>query len=326
MSTPAGLQRFTRSMTTRFKGKCAFCDLTTLPGNDFAALTHGNKWLAVCRSCSGSITAQVRAMLVRLDAAQQGVSGDVLFTLAQGMPSGTDLAAAVSGEASENVSYDVLVKLALVLDALVAAAAAATPVAVSPIGEQLTAIANNAQATPRDRDFAGSLAAWVAGGRELTDRQRPHAERLIARYATANGAPAAPVATVGVGLYQHDDGAVRKVYMTQNDRLACKLLVVLGEHGSLQYEKGGTRTVSAAVAAGTAHLMTEVEAAAFGRLHSFCCNCCRDLDDDRSVAAGYGPVCADNNGWHYPSYEQAAAILQRPVTGPNGKVYQPPAA
>jgi hypothetical protein len=128
-----------------------------------------------------------------------------------------------------------------------------------------------------------------------------------------------PVGQPGVGLYQHDDGLVRKLYMTQNDRLACKLLHVHGTTGSFQYEKGGTRTVSNALAAGTAHVMTQDEAAAFGRQHSFCCNCALDLTDDRSLAAGYGPVCAEHNGWAYPTYEQAAEILGRPC----GKAVKP---
>ena len=34
----------------------------------------------------------------------------------------------------------------------------------------------------------------------------------------------------------------------------------------------------------------------YGKLHNNCCFCARDLSDPRSVAAGYGPVCADHFG------------------------------
>lgn len=34
----------------------------------------------------------------------------------------------------------------------------------------------------------------------------------------------------------------------------------------------------------------------YGKLHNECCFCARDLTDPRSVAAGYGPVCAENFG------------------------------
>ena len=37
-------------------------------------------------------------------------------------------------------------------------------------------------------------------------------------------------------------------------------------------------------------------AAEYGRLHGRCCFCNRALDDERSTALGYGPVCADNYG------------------------------
>lgn len=317
MSTPAGLQRFSRSMVTRYNGKCSFCDAVTYNGTDYAALSAG-KWLTVCVACSQSIVAQVRGKVRAIAAAAASLTPEQVEQVQALLPA--NLAAAMADDAPEAVAYDAIFHLDAVLLSIKGFSADPRLVA-------LQAIAANPQATPRDRDFAGSLASWIAGGRDLTPKQAPHADKLIARYATGTTTVAAtPVTTAGVGLYAFDNGAVRKVYMTQNDRIACKLLVVMGDHGSLQYEKGGVRTVSEAVAAGTAHLMTEDEAKAFGALHSFCCNCARDLDDDRSVAAGYGPVCAGHNGWSYPSYEEAAAILNRPITGPNGKVYTPPTA
>lgn len=37
-------------------------------------------------------------------------------------------------------------------------------------------------------------------------------------------------------------------------------------------------------------------AAAYGRRSGNCCFCYRPLTDERSLAAGYGPVCAENYG------------------------------
>jgi hypothetical protein len=43
------------------------------------------------------------------------------------------------------------------------------------------------------------------------------------------------------------------------------------------------------------------DAAEFGKLYEICINCGRDLTRDNSIHVGYGPVCADNNGWYYPT-------------------------
>lgn len=322
MSTPSGLTRFSRTITTKRAGRCAFCDAPTTPGIDFASVNASGTWIAVCGSCAVSITAQVKALVVRLENGVAALPADVAHRLPEvaGMLPERDLiAAAVAGTALDTAAYDVLVRLQA---ALVALTDLGKPAADTGLLAALQAVANNDKAQPRDRDFAASLASHLTRKGALTPNQAPHAERLIARY--ANGA--APVAAegAGVGLYLHDDGTVRRVYVTKNDRLGCRVLIVHTHgdesHGSFQYETGGRRIVSDALAAGTAHKLTQDEAQAFGKLHSFCCNCALDLEDDRSLAAGYGPVCADNNGWWYPTYEQAAVILGRPVTKPSGKV------
>jgi hypothetical protein len=50
----------------------------------------------------------------------------------------------------------------------------------------------------------------------------------------------------------------------------------------------GTLTAAMAV--------TETQAAEFGHRFGFCIFCGIYLEDDRSVQAGYGPVCARNRG------------------------------
>lgn len=310
MDTPAGLNRFRRSMITRYQGKCAFCGTTTAPGTDFAALT-GNGWIAVCASCSHSIAVQVRAKVLMIQTAADGLDPAALAPIAAVLPESSAIQAAMAADAPEALAYDVLLKL----DAAMTVLAATIPAPSIPLLDALRAVANNPVASPRDRDFASSLAMGLAKHGTLTERQAPHADRLVARYAVSD-TPAAPAPSADEGLYMFDNGQVRKVYMTRNDRMACKVLRVHGDHATFEYETGGRRIVADALAAGTAHLMTQDEAAAFGRQYSFCCNCAKYLDDDRSLAAGYGPTCAANMGWHYPSYDEASTILGRPVTKP----------
>jgi hypothetical protein len=306
MNTPIGLQRFQRSMLTRYAGKCAFCGTATIPGQDYAAMSQG-KWIAVCVPCSVSIAAQVRGKVRMLQAASEGMDAAALAPIAAVLPSNDDMVNAMADGASEALAYDVILKLDAAMDVL----ASVKPAVANPLLDALRGVAANPQAQPRDREFAASLAQGLAKYGKLTDRQAPHADRLIARY--AGGTASAPAPAAGEGLYYFDNGQVRKVYMTRNDRMACKVLIVHGDHATFEYEQGGRRIVADALAAGKAHLMTQDEAAAFGRQYSFCCNCARYLDDDRSLAAGYGPTCAANMGWWYPSHTEAAAILQRPA-------------
>lgn len=121
------------------------------------------------------------------------------------------------------------------------------------------------------------------------------------------------------GLYfQPSLGRVVKVYKTQNDRKG--VMTTVEGHKGLHYVNGGVRMAVQALADGDLHLMTQEEASAFGSTHSFCCACGKDLDDDRSIAAGYGATCADNHGWHYPSYAEAEAKLGREIPRRGKKV------
>ncbi len=43
-------------------------------------------------------------------------------------------------------------------------------------------------------------------------------------------------------------------------------------------------------------LVSAEEAAKFGQLYGTCCFCWRELTDERSIEAGYGPTCAENRG------------------------------
>lgn len=45
------------------------------------------------------------------------------------------------------------------------------------------------------------------------------------------------------------------------------------------------------------HLLSEEQAAEFGKLYGYCCICGRRLTDETSIARGIGPVCLENMGW-----------------------------
>jgi hypothetical protein len=310
MDKPAGLSHYSRVITTRFAGKCVYCHRPTKPGIDFAAVTASGGWIASCAECASSVQAQVVALVRTTDALAQGHDVPAILAAARlTLPTEATVVAAIDGTATENEAFNTLVLLMTIRDAI---ENGTRP--VDTLVESLRTIANSASASPRDRTFAASLVSQADKGRTLTDKQREAGVRMLAR---GNGSQ--PSATpVENGLYLSTGpghGTIHKLYTTQNDRQGCKLLVILPNgKGSFEYVKGGTRMVAGLVAAGSARKLTQAEATAFGKLHGFCVNCARDLDDERSLAVGYGPVCADNLGWYYPSVSEAAAMLNRPTT------------
>lgn len=71
----------------------------------------------------------------------------------------------------------------------------------------------------------------------------------------------------------------------------------------------GSATATAIGAALTA-LATDPEQAArrYGRLTGICCFCGTGLENERSTAVGYGPVCAKHFGLRYPTMSEALAM------------------
>lgn len=55
----------------------------------------------------------------------------------------------------------------------------------------------------------------------------------------------------------------------------------------------------------------EGKAKLYGKMTSSCCFCGLELNDPRSVMAGYGPICADNYGLPIPSMAEARAWVAR---------------
>lgn len=151
----------------------------------------------------------------------------------------------------------------------------------------------------RDRDFAESLIGQFDRKGKLSENQVPHVSRLATKAKTGQ------TQEVPAGLYRLGDDIV-KVYITQNRRLGTKVLTLTDEgRASFVYQPGLMSRLTADMR------LTADEARAFGRQHSICCACGQLLEDDRSIAAGYGPYCAEKYGWTYPTQAEAAAMLQR---------------
>lgn len=100
--------------------------------------------------------------------------------------------------------------------------------------------------------------------------------------------------------YVLDDGTIIVAYTTQNGYLAVRRLVVEDGSASLEYWKGGLAIAKRTVA----RALTQEEAGRLGKTHGICCVCARPLTDDRSLFVGYGPECAGNNGWWYPTHKE----------------------
>jgi hypothetical protein len=71
----------------------------------------------------------------------------------------------------------------------------------------------------------------------------------------------------------------------------------LSPAGRLVYFDGHTKLLKAAIGDGTAVRLVLEDVAALGRKYNRCMVCSRELTDERSIAAGIGPVCAGLGRW-----------------------------
>jgi hypothetical protein len=317
--TPDGMKRFSRTIPTKRDGTCEYCATATRAGVDWAGVNGASgKWYSVCATCAQSITEQVKGV-VRTIAALPPIEGADMSAIDM-----TVLPTILAGQATEAAAYDMLLTLMRVRIEMRAAQVAQVTAAPDPLIDGLRAIAASPKAQPRDREFAASLVAGFERYGSLTERQRSAGQRMWDRLNSVGPSDPYPLPELENGLYLNTaTDTVVKLYNTQNDRQGCKHLVVYGDSGSFEYVKGGVKLAREAFAAGNLRALTEAEAQAFGKLHGFCVACALDIDDDRSLAVGYGPVCAKNYNWFYPSYAEAAMLLGRPVIASNGKVYEP---
>ena len=181
-----------------------------------------------------------------------------------------------------------------------------------------------------DRRFATSLVSSYRQWRSLTPAQWPHVHRLIER---ATAPAAAPADTVQLGSFTAVvelfaraakklkfpkvrlllDAHTPVILAVAGARSAAPgTITVTGEgsypdrtwygrvHPTGQWEPA--RNITPATMAALSSLLTQfgsdpdTTAAAYGRATNTCCFCRAELTDARSVAAGYGPVCAGNYG------------------------------
>lgn len=317
MSNTAALDiEYARAIPARFTTKrdgtpmaCMTCGTPLEMGKAYAA-TNNNGWHSYCERCAGSTQAQIAGLVQRIEALVvplgANVPQEVIDRVAFAEPAIND----ILGRGEPTTAEFMSVKNQLLnIRTLIGQAKAA-----------------NAPAAVRTNQYGGkcqTCGVWVETGKGRIEKQGGRWVTFHLDGECPTPQAQAQVVDVEQGLYLFNDGKVRKVYMTRNQRLAAKVLVILNAgtnadgttkyRGSFQYSPGGIKLIREGLLDGTAHLMTEGEASTFGQQWSFCVNCGLYLDDDRSVAAGYGPTCADNKGWRYPSYEQAAAILGRPA-------------
>lgn len=130
------------------------------------------------------------------------------------------------------------------------------------------------------------------------------------KWASTSGetTPATPALVIEPRVsYILNDGTICVGYLTQKGYTAMKRLEIVNGHGTLSYWQGGRYHAERI----GGRRMTQEEAADLGRTYGFCCNCGKELTEDTSIAVGYGPTCAENNGWYYPSKAEAARMLDR---------------
>lgn len=96
-----------------------------------------------------------------------------------------------------------------------------------------------------------------------------------------------PTAQVGDGFYKLGSDYV-KVQEARNG--SGRLYAKRWDGSCWEYESGLVRKLSPEMA------LTQEQAKEWGDLYGCCIFCSRDLTDERSINAGYGPTCADKRG------------------------------
>lgn len=128
-------------------------------------------------------------------------------------------------------------------------------------------------------------------------------------------APVLTAAELEDGIYRTEDGTIYKVYHTvhgANQQVAKELIVTktgTDKDGKDTFDgeweylgKKPLRFIR------PEHKLTQDQAKQFGLVYSFCINCTRDLTREESIHVGYGPTCAKNHGWWYPTKVELKAL------------------
>jgi hypothetical protein len=174
---------------------------------------------------------------------------------------------------------------------------------------------------PRDFEFASSLlAGWTRFGR-FTPRQRPHVERLISERQQPRAAGVVVgtldrLSTLFRAALEHGLRRPRLTFAREGRKFTVNPAKPDGANPGALYVKAdgqylgkvlGGRFMSVRDAAPEAveqaqTLLAEIAAdpvnaaRVHGHATGMCCFCARTLTDGRSVAMGYGPICAEKYG------------------------------
>ncbi|UMO76063.1 hypothetical protein [Planktothrix phage Pra-JY27] len=219
------------------------------------------------------------------------------------------------------------------------------------LGTKLRDLLDAGRITARDQGFATSLLGGFLRWRSFTGRQRPHVERMIRE--AENPQPAPPQRAgldpiVGLFRQARDKGLKRpKVWLRLSDGTDVRLTVAgdSARHpGTVNVTDGkgfedgtwfgrvgldGTWQPSPRVAepatlyAALTCLAADPAktAALHGQRTGSCAFCARGLDDARSIAVGYGPICAEKWGLPWgedtlePAPKAAVGTKKNPVRG-----------
>ena len=140
-------------------------------------------------------------------------------------------------------------------------------------------------------DLARSL---VMGGAFTTYGASKLIDALKAAPYKGKEASSAPARELSDGIYvdKDDEGHdhIFKVYVAVHGsgQLCVKRLVVTVDGGRFEYMGLAAKHLPR-----NARRMSLDEAKAFGAIYGFCVRCGRTLTDDASIAAGIGPICAE---------------------------------
>lgn len=100
-------------------------------------------------------------------------------------------------------------------------------------------------------------------------------------------ATATATGIVPEGFYYHGES----YYKVQTSKTSGKRYAKIWTGSSWGYNAGGIYQLT------LADKLTQEQAVKFGKKTGHCCVCSKLLTNPESVAAGIGPICADNMGW-----------------------------
>lgn len=178
---------------------------------------------------------------------------------------------------------------------------------------------------PRDREFAGSLISNFHRWGRLSDRQMPWIDTLLQRATAPKPEPKAYVNVDFKPIQDLFDTAARRLKRVKiktqdatgqavvfnragpNSKYAGQIMITDGQpFGQNKFfgridttgEFFATRAATQTVCEAVEEFSNDPAGAAsrYGRLTGGCSFCNHSLKDERSIAVGYGPVCARNFG------------------------------